>query len=42
MTNQELERKHDIRPGTPEWFQLWFSLPYLTGEKKIGDTKWLR
>ena len=42
MSNQELERKHDIRPGTPEWFQLWFSLPYMTGEKKIKDTKWLR
>lgn len=35
MTNRELERKHNIKPGTPEWFQLWFSKPYLTGEKKI-------
>jgi len=42
MTNQELERKHNIKPGTPEWFQLWFSKPYLTGEKKVGDDKWLR
>lgn len=33
---QQLERQHSIQPGTPEWFQLWFSLPYLTGEKKIG------
>ena len=31
----ELQRKHDIQPGTPEWFQLWFSLPYLTGEPPI-------
>ena len=31
----ELMRKHNIKPGTPEWFQLWFSLPYLTGEKPI-------
>ena len=30
-----LQKKHDIQPGTPEWFQLWFSLPYLTGEKSI-------
>jgi hypothetical protein len=30
---RELERKHDIKPGTQEWFKLWFSLPYLTGEK---------
>ena len=32
----ELMRKHNIKPGTPEWFQLWFSKPYLTGEKPIG------
>jgi hypothetical protein len=32
----QLQRKHDIEPGTPEWFQLWFSLPYMTGEKPIG------
>lgn len=31
----ELQKKHDIQPGTPEWFQLWFSLPFLTGEKPI-------
>jgi hypothetical protein len=36
MENQRLEKKHNIKPGTPEWFQLWFSLPYLTGEKKVG------
>ena len=35
----ELMRKHNIQPGTPEWFQLWFSLPYLTGEKPTGPTK---
>lgn len=39
---RQLEKKHNIRPGTPEWFQLWFSLPYLTGEKPVGDQKWLR
>lgn len=31
----ELMRKHDIRPGTEEWFKLWFSKPYLTGEKPV-------
>jgi hypothetical protein len=31
----ELQKKHNIQPGTPEWFQLWFSLPYLTGEKPL-------
>jgi hypothetical protein len=29
-------KDNNIKPGTPEWFQLWFSLPYMTGEKKIG------
>ena len=32
----QLMKKHNIQPGTPEWFQLWFSLPKLTGEQPIG------
>ena len=32
----KLMRKNNIQPGTPEWFQLWFSKPYLTGEKPVG------
>jgi len=35
MEKQRLEREHNIQPGTPEWFQLWFSRPYLTGEKPV-------
>lgn len=35
MEKQRLESEHNIQPGTPEWFQLWFSLPYLTGEKPV-------
>jgi len=31
----ELMKKHNIQPGTQEWFKLWFSLPYLTGEPPI-------
>jgi hypothetical protein len=31
----ELMKKHNIKPGTQEWFKLWFSLPYLTGEKPV-------
>ena len=31
----DLMKKHDIRPGTEEWFKLWFSKPYLTGEQPI-------
>jgi hypothetical protein len=33
--NGEIQRKNNIKPGTPEWFKLWFSLPYMTGEKKL-------
>ncbi len=33
----ELMKKHNIKPGTSEWFQLWFSMPYLTGEKPIKE-----
>jgi hypothetical protein len=31
----QLMKKHNIQPGTPEWFKLWFSRPYLTGEKPV-------
>ena len=31
----QLMKKYDIRPGTDAWFKLWFSKPYLTGEKPI-------
>ena len=30
-----LQRENNIKPGTPEWFKLWFSLPYMTGERPI-------
>ena len=34
----ELMRKHNIKPGTDEWFALWFSLPKLTGKSgKPGE-----
>lgn len=36
MEKAELMRKNNIQPGTPEWFKLWFSLPYMTGEKPVG------
>ena len=31
-----LQKEYNIIPGSKEWFQLWFSLPFLTGEKPIG------
>lgn len=33
----KLMKKHNIQPGTDRWFKLWFSRPYLTGEKPIGE-----
>lgn len=36
MEKAQLMREHNIKPGTPEWFQLWFSRPYMTGEKPVG------
>lgn len=30
-----MQRENDIKPGTDAWFRLWFSKPYLTGEKSI-------
>jgi hypothetical protein len=32
-------KKHKINPGTPEWFRLWFSKPYLTGEKPYDQER---
>lgn len=28
----QYQNQHNIQAGTPEWFRLWFSLPYMTGE----------
>lgn len=35
MEKQRLEKEHNIKPGTDAWFKLWFSKPFLTGEKPI-------
>ena len=29
------QRKHNIKPGTKEWFKLWFAQPGLTGENPM-------
>lgn len=39
MEKRRLEKEHNIKPGTDEWFQLWFSRPYLTGEPPVGPKK---
>ena len=33
--NARIQREQNIKPGTDEWFKLWFSKPFLTGEKKL-------
>jgi hypothetical protein len=33
MEKINYQQQNNVQPGTPEWFQLWFSKPYLTGEK---------
>lgn len=37
MEKVNLMKQHNIQPGTPEWFRLWFSRPYLTAEKPTKD-----
>jgi hypothetical protein len=29
----QIQRERNIRPGSDEWFRLWFSKPLLTGEQ---------
>ena len=31
----EYMKKHKIRPGSDEWFKLWFARPGLTGENPM-------
>ena len=31
----EYQKKHNVEPGTDEWFQLWFAQPGLTGENPM-------
>ena len=31
----EYMKKHKIRPGSDEWFRLWFARPGLTGENPM-------
>ena len=33
MEKVNYQNTHNVQPGTPEWFRLWFSKPYLTSEK---------
>ena len=35
----QYQRKHKIKPGTDEWFRLWFAQPKLTGENPMPKKK---
>ena len=35
----QYQKKHNIQPGTPEWFKLWFAQPKLTGEDPMPKSK---
>jgi len=36
---RQKEREENIKPGDKEWFELWFSKPYMTGNTFRGRTK---
>jgi len=31
----QYQTKHKVKPGTDEWFKLWFAQPHLTGERPM-------
>lgn len=33
---KKVEKEKNIKPGDPEWFELWFSKPYMTGHSFRG------
>jgi len=35
----EYMRKHNVQPGSNEWFKLWFAQPKLTGEDPMPKGK---
>ena len=35
----QYQRKYKIKPGSPEWFKLWFAKPRLTGENPMPKNK---
>jgi len=36
---KKIEKANNIKPGDKEWFELWFSKPYMTGHTFRGRTK---
>lgn len=31
MEKRRIEKEKGLKPGDPDWFKLWFSLPHMTG-----------
>ena len=36
---KKIEKEKNIKPGDKEWFELWFSKPYMTGHTFRGRSK---
>jgi hypothetical protein len=36
---RRIERERNIKPGTKEWFKLWFAKPTLTGERHYDESQ---
>ena len=36
---RRIEKEKGIKPGDPDWFKLWFSLPHMTGGGFRGRKK---
>lgn len=36
---KQKEREMGLKPGDPEWFKLWFSLPHMTGVPSFRGRK---
>jgi len=39
MEKSNIQREHNIKPGTEEWFRLWFTLPFLTNTTPFDQKK---
>jgi len=35
----QYQRRHGIKPGSAEWFKLWFAKPKMTGENPMPKNK---
>jgi hypothetical protein len=36
---RRIEKERGIKPGDPDWFKLWFSLPHMTGPVQFRGRK---